>query len=116
MQDRINLNIDKKKFSVMNIVIRFRTILIIILLLVIFTSIKPIFVHPTNLLNMLKSMSYTAIVNLLRIFPLRKWKTWKQKSSSVPSRKSGRKPWISSPNATPSRSPKQRATPSEKWL
>jgi len=61
MQDRINLNIDKKKFSVMNIVIRFRTILIIILLLVIFTSIKPIFVHPTNLLNMLKSMSYTAI-------------------------------------------------------
>jgi ribose transport system permease protein len=61
MQDKIDLNIGKKKFSFLGLVIRYRTILILILLLVIFTSIKPIFLHPTNLLNMLKSMSYTAI-------------------------------------------------------
>ncbi len=51
-----------KKGSVLfNIIIKYRTILIIILLLIVFTSLKWIFIHPINLLNMLKSMSYTAI-------------------------------------------------------
>jgi ribose transport system permease protein len=61
MQANINLQPPKKKISVLSIVIQYRTILILIILLAIFAGIKPIFLHPTNLLNMLKSMSYTAI-------------------------------------------------------
>lgn len=44
------------------IIIRLRTILILIALAVVFTLLKPIFLHPTNLLNMMKRMSYVAIV------------------------------------------------------
>lgn len=61
MQDNIELKLPKKKLSFLSLIIRYRTILILILLLAVFTIMKPIFLHPTNLLNMLKSMSYVAI-------------------------------------------------------
>ena len=51
----------KKGNSVSQILIRFRTILILIILAAIFTIIKPKFLHATNLIIMLKRMSYTAI-------------------------------------------------------
>ena len=37
--------------------IRFRTIIILIVVMLVFTLLKDIFIHPTNLLNMLKRMS-----------------------------------------------------------
>jgi len=61
MEDSVEIKTPKKKFSVLNLIIKYRTILILLLLVAVFTIIKPIFVHPTNLLNMLKSMSYVAI-------------------------------------------------------
>ncbi len=42
--------------------IRFRTIVILLALFGIFTLLKPIFINPVNLLNMLKRMSYVVIV------------------------------------------------------
>lgn len=51
----------KKKNSVAQALIRFRTILILIILVAVFTYLKPIFMDGTNLLNMIKRMSYTAI-------------------------------------------------------
>ena len=50
-----------KKVSILDIVIKYRTILILILLAAVFTSLDKIFMHPTNILNMLKRMSYVAI-------------------------------------------------------
>ncbi len=41
--------------------IKIRTILILVALLIIFTILKPKFVNPTNLMNMIKRMSYVAI-------------------------------------------------------
>lgn len=41
--------------------IRFRTIIILIVLMGIFTALNDIFMHPTNLLNMLKRMSFVFI-------------------------------------------------------
>lgn len=50
-----------KKNSVGQILIRFRTILILILLAAIFTYLKPVFMNGMNLLNMIKRMSYVAV-------------------------------------------------------
>ncbi len=50
-----------RKQSIGQTLIKFRTILILIALAAIFTALKPIFLHPTNLLNMMKRMSYVAI-------------------------------------------------------
>jgi ribose transport system permease protein len=61
MEENVEIKPPRKNFSVLNLIIRYRTILILLLLVAVFTIIKPIFVHPTNLLNMLKSMSYVAI-------------------------------------------------------
>lgn len=47
--------------SIGQVLIRFRTIIILILFMLVFTLLKDIFIHPTNLLNMLKRMSYVAI-------------------------------------------------------
>lgn len=44
------------------ILVKYRTILLLIILAIVFTSLKPIFLNPTNLLNMMKRMSYVAIV------------------------------------------------------
>lgn len=49
------------KMTVGQFLIKMRTVLILIALAVIFTAIKPIFMNPTNLMNMVKRMSYVAI-------------------------------------------------------
>lgn len=63
-------NIAVKKNSFGQILIRFRTILILIVFMLIFTLLKDIFIHPTNLLNMLKRMSYVAITGFGMTFIL----------------------------------------------
>ena len=47
--------------SIGQILIKYRTILILVVLAAVFTILKPIFLDPTNLLNMMKRMSYVAI-------------------------------------------------------
>lgn len=49
------------KMSFGQFLIKIRTVLILIILAAIFTTIKPIFMNPTNLLNMIKRMSYVCI-------------------------------------------------------
>jgi len=49
------------KKSIGQMLIELRTVLILIALAAVFTILKPIFVDPTNLLNMMKRMSYVAI-------------------------------------------------------
>ena len=51
----------KKKNSIGQIIIKYRIILILVILAAIFTALKPVFLNPTNLLNMVKRMSYTAV-------------------------------------------------------
>ena len=51
----------KKRRSIGQILIDFRTILILIFLIAIFTYLKPVFINPINLLNMLKRQSFTMI-------------------------------------------------------
>lgn len=51
----------KKKRSVGQILVEFRTILILIVLVAVFTYLKPVFLNGNNLLSMLKRMSYVAI-------------------------------------------------------
>lgn len=47
-----------------DILVKYRTILILIVLMITFTSLRPIFVHPANLLAILKNMSYVLIAGL----------------------------------------------------
>ncbi len=47
-----------------DILIRYRTFVILIVLMVVFSLIKPIFMHPKNLLSILKNMSYVLIAGL----------------------------------------------------
>jgi ribose transport system permease protein len=61
MQDTTESTASKKRISILDIVIKYRTILILLLLAAVFTSLDKIFMHPTNILNMLKRMSYVAI-------------------------------------------------------
>jgi ribose transport system permease protein len=61
MQDTVEIRASKKRFSILDIVIKYRTILILLLLVAVFTILDRIFMHPTNILNMLKRMSYVAI-------------------------------------------------------
>ena len=51
----------KKRRSIGQVLIDFRTILILIFLIAIFTYLKPVFINPMNLLNMLKRQSFTMI-------------------------------------------------------
>ena len=51
----------QNRMSFGQIVIKLRTVLILIALAIIFTILKPKFVNPTNLMNMIKRMSYVAI-------------------------------------------------------
>ena len=50
------------------IIIRYRTILILIVLMAAFTFLKPIFLNPINLLNIMKNMSYVLIAGLAMTF------------------------------------------------
>jgi ribose transport system permease protein len=61
MQDTTEGAASHKRFSILDIIIKYRTILILLLLAAVFTSLDRIFMHPTNILNMLKRMSYVAI-------------------------------------------------------
>lgn len=61
MQGVFETKLQTKKFSVLDVIIRYRTVFILLLLVAVFTIINNIFIHPTNLLNMLKRMSYVAI-------------------------------------------------------
>jgi ribose transport system permease protein len=47
--------------GVVQFIIKFRTIVILLVLIAVFTSINNVFIHPTNLMNMLKRMSYVVI-------------------------------------------------------
>jgi len=49
---------------IVDFLIRYRTFVILIVLMVIFYVIKPIFMHPRNLLSILKNMSYVLIAGL----------------------------------------------------
>ncbi|MEA4853151.1 MAG: ABC transporter permease [Christensenella sp.] len=51
----------EKNRSFKGFLIKYKTVLILIAIIVIFTIIKPIFVAPVNLMNMLKRMSYVAL-------------------------------------------------------
>ncbi len=51
----------KKENKFAQILIRYRTILILIVLAAVFTCLKPVFLNGTNLMNMIKRTSYTAI-------------------------------------------------------
>lgn len=46
------------------LIIQYRTILILIVLMTVFSLLKPIFLHPLNLLAIMKNMSYVLIVGL----------------------------------------------------
>jgi ribose transport system permease protein len=46
------------------LIIRYRTFLILIVLVVVFSTLKPVFINPLNLLAILKNMSYVLIAGL----------------------------------------------------
>lgn len=50
--------------KIRDLIIQYRTLLILIVLMVIFSSLKPIFLAPANLLSILKNMSYVLIAGL----------------------------------------------------
>ncbi len=50
--------------TIWKIIIRYRTILILILLMAVFSFLKPVFLNPLNLLAILKNMSYVLIAGL----------------------------------------------------
>jgi ribose/xylose/arabinose/galactoside ABC-type transport system permease subunit len=59
-----NMTVEKIKDVIKTILVRYRTILILVVLMVAFTLVKPIFIHPSNLLAILKNMSYVLIAGL----------------------------------------------------
>jgi ribose transport system permease protein len=50
--------------TIWKLIIRYRTILILVVLMIVFTLLKPVFILPLNLLAILKNMSYVLIVGL----------------------------------------------------
>lgn len=46
------------------LLIQYRTILILVVLMTVFSAVKPIFLHPSNLLAIMKNMSYVLIAGL----------------------------------------------------
>ncbi|MDX9865055.1 MAG: ABC transporter permease, partial [Anaerolineaceae bacterium] len=52
------------KTTVMKLIIKYRTIMILAVLMVVFTLLKPVFINPSNLLSILKNMSYVLIAGL----------------------------------------------------
>ena len=52
------------KLKIGELLIRYRTFLILVVLMAVFSTIKPIFLHPANLLAILKNMSYVLIAGL----------------------------------------------------
>lgn len=54
----------KSRPSFAKFLIQYRTFVILVTVVIIFTLLKPIFIHPTNLLNIIKNMSYVLIAGL----------------------------------------------------
>ena len=52
------------KMTLRKLVIQYRTLLILVVLMVVFSLLKPVFLHPSNLLAILKNMSYVLIAGL----------------------------------------------------
>jgi ribose transport system permease protein len=52
------------KSTIWKLIIRYRTILILVVLMIVFTLLKPVFIRPLNLLSILKNMSYVLIAGL----------------------------------------------------
>lgn len=50
--------------TVKKLIIQYRTVLILIALMSVFTFLKPVFIDPANLLSIIKNMSYVLIVGL----------------------------------------------------
>lgn len=48
----------------MKVLIRYRTLVILIVLMVVFSLLRPVFINPANLLAILKNMSYVLVVGL----------------------------------------------------
>ena len=63
MQAKVE-SIQKPKMTLRKIIIQYRTLLILIVLMAVFTALRPVFLHPANLLAILKNMSYVLIVGL----------------------------------------------------
>ena len=63
MQAKVE-SIKKPKMTLRKIIIQYRTLIILIVLMAVFTALRPVFLHPANLLAILKNMSYVLIVGL----------------------------------------------------
>ena len=50
--------------AIWKLIIRYRTILILVVLMIVFTLLKPVFILPLNLLAIMKNMSYVLITGL----------------------------------------------------
>jgi ribose/xylose/arabinose/galactoside ABC-type transport system permease subunit len=50
--------------TIWKLIIKYRTILILVVLIIIFTLLKPVFIRPLNLLAIMKNMSYVLIAGL----------------------------------------------------
>jgi len=50
--------------TIWKLIIRYRTILILVVLMIVFTLLKPVFLNPLNLLAIMKNMSYVLIAGL----------------------------------------------------
>lgn len=52
------------KTTIRKLVIQYRTLLILVVLMIVFSLLKPVFINPSNLLAILKNMSYVLIAGL----------------------------------------------------
>lgn len=52
------------KTTIRKLVIQYRTLLILVVLMIVFSLLKPVFINPSNLLSILKNMSYVLIAGL----------------------------------------------------
>lgn len=55
---------EKPRLTIGKLVIQYRTLLILIVLMAIFTLLNPVFIDPSNLLSIMKNMSYVLIAGL----------------------------------------------------
>ncbi len=54
----------KSRTTFMKLLIRYRTLVILIVLMAVFSLLRPVFINPANLLAILKNMSYVLVVGL----------------------------------------------------
>jgi len=50
--------------TIRKLIIQYRTLLILVVVMIVFSLLKPVFLHPSNLLAILKNMSYVLIAGL----------------------------------------------------